>query len=199
MRHPQDSSAAVGIIAAKARADGGAQQDAAARPARRQRTHQATAAFRCAFDQEHHRAGIFPADRKALDHAQQGERNRCQKPERRVSRQQSDQKGRDRHGGNRQGQRGAPSEPVADMADQRASDRPHQIAERKHAERRKQLGYRILMREELAADRRREIAVDRKVVPLEHIADRAGGNDPERLSGFHLFPASCESARDCKL
>ena len=96
-------------------------------------------------------------------------------------------------------ERGAPSEPVADMADQRAADRPHQIAERKHAERRKQLGDRILVREELAADRSREIAVDRKVVPFEHIADRAGGNDPERLSGFHLFPASCESARDCKL
>ena len=43
------------------------------------------------------------------------------------------------------------------------------------------------MREELAADRRREIAIDRKVVPLEHIADRTGGNDPERLPGFHLF------------
>jgi hypothetical protein len=93
----------------------------------------------------------------------------------------------------------APSEPITDMADQRAADRAHQIAERKHAERRKQLGNRILMRKELTADRRREIAVDREVVPLEHIADRAGGNDPERLSGFHLFPASCESARDCKL
>ena len=151
------------------------------------RTHQATAAFRCTFDQEHHRAGVFSTDRKALNHAQQGEHNGCQKSERRVSRQQSDQKGRDRHGGNRQGQRGAPSEPVADMADQRASDRPHQIAERKHAERRKQLGYRILMREELAADRRREIAVDRKVVPLEHIADRTRGNDPQHLPGLHLL------------
>jgi hypothetical protein len=73
------------------------------------------------------------------------------------------------------------------MADECAADRPHQVAEREHAERGQQLGDRILVREKLTADRRREIAVDRKVVPLEHIADRTGGNDPERLPGFHRF------------
>jgi hypothetical protein len=46
----------------KARAHGGAEQDAAARAARCQCTHQPAAAFRRALDQEHHGTGIFAAD-----------------------------------------------------------------------------------------------------------------------------------------
>src|SRR3954466_3295129 len=89
MRHPQDSSAAAGIIAAKPAPTA----EPSRMPPHAPRTHQATAAFRYTFDQEHHRAGVFSTDRKALNHAQQGEHNGCQKSERRVSRQQSDQKG----------------------------------------------------------------------------------------------------------
>jgi hypothetical protein len=72
------------------------------------------------------------------------------------------------------------------MADQRPAHRAHQVAKREYAERREQLGDRVLMRKELTADSGCEIAVDRKVVPLQHIADRTGGNDPERLRGLHL-------------
>jgi hypothetical protein len=103
-------------------------------PGRRQRAHQAAPAVRRVLDQEHHRAGIFAADRKPLHHAQQRQRDRRQQAERCVSRQKPDQEGRDRHGGDREGERHAPSEPVADVADHHAADRPHQITEREHAE-----------------------------------------------------------------
>src|SRR5262249_11097480 len=79
-------------------------------------------------------------------------------------------------------------------ADHHDADGPHQIAEREHAEGRKQLGHRVLVREEVMADRGGEIAVDRKVVPFEHVADQAGGDHPAHLRRIHLaFPASYRS------
>ena len=98
-----------------------------------------------------------------------------------MARQQPDQEGRDRHGGHRKGQRGAPPQPVADMADERAADRPHQIADREHAERGQKLRDRILVREEMTADGDGEIAVDRKIVPFEHVADHARDDHLARL------------------
>ena len=39
-----------------------------------------------------------------------------------------------------------------------------------------------------------EIAVDRKIVPFEHVADQAGGDYPAYLRRIHLaFPESCRS------
>ena len=119
----------------------------------------------------------------------QDERDRRQQAERLVARKQADQEGRDRHGGDRDGEGGAASVAVADMADERAADRPHQIAERKHAEGGEQLGDGVLAREEVAADRGGEIAVDRKIVPLEHVADHARRDHLACRRGIHLvFP-----------
>src|SRR5215471_13441234 len=42
------------------------------------------------------------------------------------------------------------------------------------------------MREELPANRRREIAVDRKIVPFEHVTDHARGDHSTCLRGIHL-------------
>jgi hypothetical protein len=72
------------------------------------------------------------------------------------------------------------------MADQRAADRPHQIAEREHAEGRKELRDGILVRKEVAADRGGEIAVDREIVPFEHVADHTGGDHAPRPRGSHV-------------
>jgi hypothetical protein len=44
------------------------------------------------------------------------------------------------------------------VTDERAADRPHEITDGEHAERRKKLGDRILVREEVAADCSREVA-----------------------------------------
>jgi hypothetical protein len=76
----------------------------------------------------------------------------------------------------------------ADMADKRAAKRPHEIAEREHAESGKQLSDWILMREELSPNRGGEIAVDRKIVPFEHVADHSGRNHPAYVRGVHLAP-----------
>jgi hypothetical protein len=183
----------------KARADGRPEQDAAGSPGRRQRAHQAAPAIRRVLDQEYDRAGVFTADRKSLHHAQERQRDRRQQAKRRISRQKPDQEGRDRHCGDRESERRAPPETVADVANHHAADGPHQIAEREHAEGRKQLGHRVLVREEVMADRGGEIAVDRKIVPFEHVADQAGGDHPAHLRPIHLaFPASIPGG-NCKL
>src|SRR5262249_26848371 len=62
------------------------------------------------------------------------------------------------------------------MADEHTAHGPHQITDGEHAERGKKLGDRGLVREEVAPDRSREVAVDRKIIPLEHVADHAGGD-----------------------
>ena len=48
------------------------------------------------------------------------------------------------------------------------------MAHRKYAEYRKQLGDRIVMREEVATNLGCEITVDRKIVPFERVADHSG-------------------------
>jgi hypothetical protein len=97
-------------------------------------------------------------------------------PRRCVSGQKPDEERRDRHRGDGESQRGAAAEAIADMADQCAPDRAHQITDREHPERRKQLGDRVFLPEELPADLDGEIAVDRKIVPFEHVADHARRN-----------------------
>jgi len=73
------------------------------------------------------------------------------------------------------------------MADQRAAHRPHQVTNGKYAERGKKLGDRVLVREEVAPDRSREVTVDREIVPLKHVADYAGGDDSVPGRGIHLI------------
>src|SRR4029077_21151661 len=164
MRHPQDSSAAVGIIAAKpaptaepSRMPPHAPHDVNApiRPRRPSGARSTRNTIELVYSPPTERPWTMRSKVSAMAARSPSVAYPGSSPIRKVGIAMA---------ANRQGQRGAPPEPVADMADQRAADRPHQIAERKHAERRKQLGYRILMREELAADCRRDIGVDRKFV-----------------------------------
>src|SRR5262245_342875 len=140
------------------------------------------------LDQEHHRAWIFAAHGKSLHNPQQGEPDRREHSDGLIARQQAHQKGRDCHGGYREHECSVATEPVADMADQHAADRPHQIADRKYAERRKQLGDRIVVRKEVATNLCWEITVDRKIVPFEHVADNSGRNHPACGRCAHLAP-----------
>ena len=73
------------------------------------------------------------------------------------------------------------------MAAQRAAQRPHQVTNGKYAERGKKLGDGVLVREEAAPDRGREVTVDREIVPLKHVADYAGGDDSVPGRGIHLI------------
>jgi hypothetical protein len=123
------------------------------------------------------------------------EPDRRQQPNAVIAGQQAHQERRNRHGGNREGERGAAAEAVPDMADDRAADRPHQIADREHAECRQQLGDGILMREEVTPDLGCEVAVDRKVVPFEHVADHARRDHSGSVRGVHVASraACCRS------
>ena len=140
------------------------------------------------LDQKHHRARVFAADRKPLHHAQEGERDRRRQAERRVARQSPIRKvgiamaATEKVSAARRPNRS----PIWPMSG--AADRPHQIADREHAEGRKKLGDRILVREEVAADRSGEVAVDREIVPFEHVADHARGDHPACLRRFHPLP-----------
>ena len=176
----------------ESRAHGRAEQDAACGPAWRQRTYQTAAALRRALDQEHHRACVFAADGKSLHHAQEGERDRRRHADGRVAWQQPDQEGRYCHPHDREGERRTASESVADMTDEGAAYRPHQITDGKHAKGRKKLGDRIPVREKVASDRSCEVAVDREIVPFEHVADHAGSN---RL--ILRRRNSCHRSADC--
>jgi hypothetical protein len=160
-------------------------QDAADRAAARRGADQAAPARLRMFDHEDDGGGVLAADRQALDHAQQREQDRRGDAQRLVAGQDADQEGRDGHRRHRESKRGAPSEAVADIADQRAADRPHQEANGEDAERRQHLRHLVFMGKEDAADGGGEVAVDREVVPFERVADRAGGDGSGRLAVGH--------------
>jgi hypothetical protein len=81
---------------------------------------------------------------------------------------------------------------VADVAEDGAAQGPHQEAGGEHAERGNQGSGGVLGREEVPADRRGEVAVDREVVPLHDVAHGAGGDQPQRqvvrVKGFVSLP-----------
>jgi hypothetical protein len=148
-----------------------AQQDAE-NPARRgDGADQAAAVRRCLFDQEDEGGGPLAAGRQPLQAAQQGEQDGCRHAQHRMAGQQADQERRPGHGHDGENERRAPAMTIADMADQRAAQRAHEIARSEHAKGRQHLGHRVGVGKEGAADLRREIAVDREVVPFEQVAD----------------------------
>jgi hypothetical protein len=78
------------------------------------------------------------------------------------------------HQRDREREKRAPADPVADQAENDAADRPRRKADGEHCEREKLTRTATRRREELRADVGREVAVDREVEPLEHVADEAG-------------------------
>ena len=72
---------------------------------------------------------------------------------------------------------GAAADAIADIAEQHGADGAHEKAGGEGTEGGQQPGLVIADREIEIADGPREIAVDREVVPLHHIAGDAGGND----------------------
>src|SRR5215831_17641151 len=77
---------------------------------------------------------------------------------------------------------------VTDMSDDYAAERPHQIADREYAKRREQLRDGVLMREELAADRRGKVSIDRKIVPFQKVTDHSRGDYSAYVRGLHITP-----------
>src|SRR6185437_7089124 len=77
---------------------------------------------------------------------------------------------------------------VAKVTDERAPDRPQQIAYREDAERRQDLRYGILPGKEGTTDCSGKISIDRKVVPFEHIADGASHHRLAHATQSHRLP-----------
>jgi hypothetical protein len=71
-----------------------------------------------------------------------------------------------------------PSVPVTDPAEQRATDGAHHEPGGEGAERREHGRGRVVRREEVRTDLRREEAEQGEVVPLEHVADHPGRDPP---------------------
>ena len=83
------------------------------------------------------------------------------------------------HRRHRESERGATSEPVADMADQAPPTGRIRKPTAKMPKADSTCATGSSLRKEHATDRGGEVAVDREVVPFEHVADRAGRDDPE--------------------
>ena len=137
------------------------------------------------FDHEGEGGCAFTADRQPLDHAQQRQQDGGGQTQRLVARQHSHQEGRDGHRRHREAERGASAVAVADHAGQQAAQRPHQVTDGEDAECRQHLCHRITRWKKRAADRDGEIAVDREVIPFEHVADGAGGDETKPAARVH--------------
>jgi hypothetical protein len=85
------------------------------------------------------------------------------------------------------------------VAEDDGADGPHEKPDGERAERGKQRHGPVARGEELLGEDRREKAVDREVVPLEHVADHAGREHaPQRPSrGSSLTPSgtNCNAHR----
>ena len=77
---------------------------------------------------------------------------------------------------------------VANITNHRPPDWPRQISDRKHTKDGEQLGSALLAGEEVAADRGGKIAVNRKIVPLNHVSDHACSDHLAFRCGIHLLP-----------
>src|SRR3954452_12829507 len=112
-------------------------------------------------------------------------------PNRRRAGQQADAEGRNRHGQHRPDQRLLAAEPVADPAEQGATDGTHEETGGEGPECGEQGGGRVTGGEEVGPDLLSEESKQSEVVPLEYVAHEAGDHTPahgtrgEELLGDH--------------
>jgi hypothetical protein len=160
----------------------GGQQHARCGTDIRHATGEAAPSGRRGLDQIGDRAGVFAADREALEQSHQEQQHRRADAGRFIGRQQRDRGRADAHQRHRQQQHEAPSNAVADGSKNRSTNRPHREADREAAIGADQRRERIVGREEQPRQHRREIAVETEIVPFEQIADAARGQRRRRES-----------------
>jgi len=92
---------------------------------------------------------------------------------------------------------------VADRAEHDAADRPGEEAQCEDAKRQQLLRRGAVLREELVPDVGGEVAVDREVEPLEHVADQAGQRRPQgglgRRGHFGVLRGVRAGLRRCRI
>ena len=144
----------------------------------------ASAVFGCHFNEVGDRSGELSADRQALNQAQHHQEHACPNADLRIGRHDTQQGRRHDHRHNRGDQHHLPADEVANGTE---NDRPQGAHEKpggKGAESGDQGDGFDLGREEQLRDHHRHIAIEREVVPFYDVADRTGGDDPERLVRF---------------
>jgi hypothetical protein len=138
--------------------------------------HREAGTARRGFDHVRDRARQFAAQTEALDDAQHDQQNRRGDAPLRIRRQQADADRGAGHCENRDDQHLAAADLVADMAEEDATQRPREIADREYAEGHDQRHGRVVVGVEIAADVLRELAVDDEVVEFERAAQTGQQN-----------------------
>jgi hypothetical protein len=137
---------------------------------------------------KHHQRGAAPfaAEPDTLDDTQHDQQDRRQHPDRRVGRQQPDAKGAQAHDEQCHNQHGFAAEPIAEMTEQCAAERPRQKADGVTAECRQCTRERIEGRKErLVEDQRCRGRVDQKIIPFNDGSKAACEHDGVELGALH--------------
>src|SRR5262245_24081950 len=123
------------------------------------------------------RAGKFPSDRQSLEKSTAHEGERREEPDGLIGRQQADTTGRDRHENDRPGQRVAAAHRIAPITEEQCAERSGQKSDREDSEGGKQRHRRLFGWKEQGGEHRGKVAIEREVIPFQHVADRAGQQD----------------------
>ncbi len=125
------------------------------------------------------RAAVLPADGDALDAAQHDQQDRREDAGRGVGGEHADQRGRRTHHHHRDDEQLLAPQPVSEVSEQDAADRPEQEPDAERGERGQRAERRVDLREEhLVEHQRRGGAVDVEVEPLERAGRQRRHRDP---------------------
>ena len=149
----------------------GAQQQAADHAALLKAAIEATSIRGRPLHDERGRAAPFASGREALHQSRENEQDRSHHADGGIGRDQTDQDRSDRHEQDGQDQRDLSAFRIADSADDDAAKGTHDETHAERGEGREQRGNVVSGRKEVLGDDRRQVSVDCKVVPLEHVAD----------------------------
>ena len=118
------------------------------------------------------RTAILAADSQPLRHAQHDKSNGRHDANAFICGQQADEKGRKTHDENSDEKRIFASDEIAEPTKHQSTEGAHRKSRREH-EQRKNKGRRIIEPgKKLLGKSRRERAIDKKIIPLEHSAER---------------------------
>jgi hypothetical protein len=128
------------------------------------------------FDDERRRAAPFAARREALQQTTDHEQQRREHADRIVVRDEADADRADRHHEDGEQQRRLAPLRIADPADDDASERPGDETDTEGRKGREKRADLVATREEILGDDRRDIAVDREIIPFQDVANHGGAD-----------------------
>ena len=204
MRQPQSRNWSGVSHSAEQQEEAVGGEEADRRAELRHHAEAAAPARRGILDREQRRAAPFAAEAEALAEAQQAEQRRRDPAGHRVGRQEGDRGGRSAHQQQRGDQRRLAPDPIAEMAEERAAERPRDEGEAEAG-----IGCEQLRRGRRAGEEERPEhqagggRVDVEIVELDRRADEAGEQHAAngvparpRLAHRHHAPATGFSACD---